>query len=135
MEAPVGRTTRVELSMKRRPPRTRESSSSAATDVYKRQGGDDVLPWKRKGSAKKNVDPFENASVADSPANVHSNATVEEEEESMSPPVYEGCNNTNDLQKTFKGERGGVDDDEDLLAEHTTISMKNKRAERFGNEK
>ena len=135
MAPPVARTTPAEKPWKKKQSTTSKKAASPKKTPVGKRGGDDVSPWKRKGSAKKNVDPFENASVEDSPVKEYSKAREEEEEEeSMSPPVFGGFNNTNNLQNTFKGERGGVADDEDLLAELRAISMKNKSADRFGND-
>jgi cytoskeleton-associated protein 5 len=54
------------------------------------------------------------------------------DEEPMAQKVLGRFNNTNKLPNTFKGNRGGSAEDEDLLAELKAISMKNDSGGRFG---
>ena len=125
MAPPVARSTPAEKPWKKKKSTAPKKAASPKKTPVGKRGGGDVPPWKRKGSAKKNVDPFENAVVEDSPVN---------EEVSMPPPEFGGFNNTSKLPNTFKGERGGVADDEDLLAELRAVSMKNNSSDRFGND-
>ena len=108
--------------------------SSASTSKANSKSLSDVPPWKRanKQSTKSSV-PDVDVVVVASPAPPSRPEPVQTDT-SVKEPVSETFGIKSALPSTFKGDRGGVAEDEELLAELRAISAKSTGTARFAEE-
>jgi cytoskeleton-associated protein 5 len=110
--------------------KSRQDSSSASTSKAHSKSAADV-PWKRANKkATKSSVPDVDVVIAASPA-PPSRPELLQTDTSANEPLFETFGIKSALPSTFKGDRGGVAEDEELLAELRAISAKSTGTARF----